>query len=179
VTPTLTDGVVTLRPWRVEDVPALMEICQDPEVQRFTRVPANYTRDDALMYLASKTAREERGELVALAIVDPADDSLLGGIDVRRGEEGRVLIGYMVDPRARGRGVATRAVRLLSRWALAGFGAARVEIHVSVDNPASQAFAERAGLRREGVLRSFIELKGRRHDAVVFSLIPDDVGSAP
>jgi ribosomal-protein-alanine N-acetyltransferase len=179
VTPTLTDGVVTLRPWRVEDVPALVEICQDPEIQRFTRVPPNYTRDDALMYMASKTAREERGELVALAIVDAADDTLLGGIDVRRREEGRAIIGYMVGAPARGRGVATRALRLLSRWALAGLGAVRVEVHVSTENPASQAVAAGAGLHREGVLRSYIELKGRRHDAVVFSLIAQDVGSAP
>jgi hypothetical protein len=29
------------------------------------------------------------------------------------------------------------------------------------------------------VLRSYLELRGRRYDSVVFSLLPDDVGSAP
>jgi RimJ/RimL family protein N-acetyltransferase len=180
VTPTLTDGVVTLRPWRVEDVPALVEICQDPEIQRFTRVPANYTRDDALMYMASKTAREERGELVAFALVDAADEArLLGSIDMRRDEDGRACIGYLLGPEARGRGMATRAVRLLSRWALADLGLARVEIQARPDNPASQRVAERAGFVREGVLRSYQTDMGERHDRVVFSLIPDDVGSEP
>ena len=46
MTPTLTDGVVTLRPWRVEDVDAVVGICQDPEIVRFTRIPVPYTRDE-------------------------------------------------------------------------------------------------------------------------------------
>jgi RimJ/RimL family protein N-acetyltransferase len=177
VTPTLTDGVVTLRPWRAEDVDPLVALCDDPEIVRFTRVPTPYTRDDALMFMAQKVAIEERGEAVSLAVVD-ADDRLLGSIDVRRGTDGRASIGYLVGAGARGRGVASRATRLLARWALAEWGVARLEIHVRPDNPASQRVAERAGFTREGVLRSYLELRGRRYDSVVFSLLPDDVGSA-
>jgi RimJ/RimL family protein N-acetyltransferase len=178
VTPTLTDGVVKLRPWRVEDVPALVEICQDPEIQRFTRVPEPYTKDDALMYLAQQTAREQRGEVAAFAIADAADDMLLGSIDVRRLDDGRASIGYLLGASGRGRGVATRAVRLLSRWVLAELGVARLEIHARPDNPASQRVAERAGFTREGVLRSYQVDNGERHDRVVFSLLPKDIGSA-
>jgi RimJ/RimL family protein N-acetyltransferase len=179
VTPTLTDGVVTLRPWRAEDVDPLVALCDDPEIVRFTRVPTPYTRDDALMYLAQQVAVEERGEATAFAIADAADDRLLGSIDVRRGTDGRATIGYLVGAAARGRGVASRATRLLSRWALAQWGVARLEIHVRPDNPASQRVAEHAGFTREAVLRSYLELRGRRYDSVVFSLLPDDVGSAP
>ena len=177
MTPTLTDGVVTLRPWRADDVDALVELCDDPEIVRFTRVPSPYTRDDALMFLAQKVAAEEQGELVACAIVDAADDRLLGSIDVRRGPDGRAAVGYLVGAGDRGRGVASRATRLLSRWALTEWGVARLEIHVQPDNPASQRVAERAGFRREGLLRSYLEVKGRRHDSVVFSLLPEDIGS--
>jgi RimJ/RimL family protein N-acetyltransferase len=179
VTPTLTDGVVTLRPWRADDVDPLVAICEDPEVVRFTRVPAPYTRDDALMFLAQQVASEERGDSVACAIVDGADGPLVGGIDLRRASDARAVLGYLVGAPARGRGVASRAARLLSRWALREWGVARVEIHVRPDNPASLRVAERAGFTREGVLRSYLEVRGRRYDSVVFSLIPDDVGSAP
>ncbi|MDQ6915579.1 MAG: GNAT family N-acetyltransferase [Actinomycetota bacterium] len=175
----MTDGVVTLRPWRPEDVDPLVALCDDPEIVRFTRVLTPYTRDDALMYLAQQVAAEERGEAVALALVDAADDRLVGSVDLRRASDGRASLGYLVGAAARGRGVATRAARMLSRWALAEWGVARVEIHVQLDNPASQRVAERAGFVREGVLRSYLEVKGRRHDSVVFSLVPDDVGSAP
>jgi RimJ/RimL family protein N-acetyltransferase len=177
VIPTLTDGVVTLRPWRADDVDPLVALCDDPEIVRFTRVPTPYTHDDALMFLAQQVAVEERGEAASLAIVDSGDDRLLGSIDVRRAPDGRATIGYLVGAPDRGRGVASRATRLLSRWALAEWGVARLEIHVRPDNPASQRVAERAGFTREGVLRSYLELRGRRYDSVVFSLLADDVGS--
>jgi RimJ/RimL family protein N-acetyltransferase len=173
----LTDGKIALRPWQPEDVDPLVEICQDLEVQRFTSVPADYRREDALMFMAQKVAAEQRGDAVSFAIVDARQDRLLGSIDVRRRDDHRASIGYLVAAPARGRGVATRAVRLLSRWALAELPVARLEIHVRPDNPASQAVARRAGFTREGVLRAHLEIKGRRYDSVVFSLLADDVGS--
>jgi RimJ/RimL family protein N-acetyltransferase len=179
VTPTLTDGVVTLRPWRADDVDALVEICDDPEIVRFTRVPTPYTRDDALMFMAQQVAAQESGALASFAVADAADDRLLGSIDVRRGPDSRATVGYLVGAAARNRGVASRAARLVSRWALAELGVARVEIHVRPDNPASQRVAERAGFTREGVLRSYLEMRGERYDSVMFALLPDDVGSAP
>ena len=178
MTPTLTDGVVTLRPWRVEDVDAVVGICQDPEIVRFTRIPVPYTRDDALLFLAQQVAQEQRGDVASFAIADAAGESVLGSIDVRPTAEGRATIGYLVAAPARSHGVASRAVRLLSRWALEDLGLARLEIQVRPDNPASQRVAERAGFRREGVLRSYLESRGERHDAMIFSLLPEDVGSA-
>ena len=174
----LTDGVIALRQWRPDDVDAVVAMCQDAEIQRFTSVPANYTRDDALLFMAQQVAAEQRGSAVSLAIVDADRDDLLGSIDVRRQDGGRATIGYLVAGPARGRGVATRAVRLLSDWALRELGVARLEIYVRPDNPASQAVAERAGFAREAVLRSHLQIKGRRYDAVVFSRAADDVGSA-
>jgi len=84
-------------------------------------------------------------------------------------------IGYWVAPEARRQGVATRSVRLLSRWALGLLGLARVEVRVDVENTASQQVAEAAGFTREGVLRSRAESKGRRWDEVMFSLLPADL----
>ncbi len=72
--------------------------------------------------------------------------------------------------------MATRAVRLLSRWALTELGLSRVQLGTYIDNYASQRVAERCGFVREGVLRSYIEVKGCRHDVVMFSLLPDDLG---
>jgi RimJ/RimL family protein N-acetyltransferase len=81
----------------------------------------------------------------------------------------------MVGPAARGRGVATTALRLASRWALRDLGVARVQLATHVENTASQRVAERAGLRREGVLRSWEELRGTRIDLVMFSLVASDL----
>jgi RimJ/RimL family protein N-acetyltransferase len=75
---------------------------------------------------------------------------------------------------ARGRGVASRAVALLARFAFDQLGAARVQLLTESDNVASQRVAEKAGFTREGTLRSFLDFKGRRRDAVMFSLLPGD-----
>jgi RimJ/RimL family protein N-acetyltransferase len=75
----------------------------------------------------------------------------------------------------RGHGAATRAVRLLARWAFDDLGIARLELTCGPDNTASQRVAERCGFTREGVLRSHMPFKGGRRDTVMFSLLPGEL----
>ena len=172
----LSDGVVTLRPWREADIPAIVEMCDDPEVARFTRVPSPYSEQDAREFLAGEVMAHEMS--FAIVSVDDEDD-VLGSMGLHDAGEGRGQIGYLVAARARRRGVASRALRLLAEWALTEAGLPRVQLFTRVDNVASQRVAERAGFRREGVLRSHMLLKGERHDAVIFGLVAEDVASAP
>jgi RimJ/RimL family protein N-acetyltransferase len=167
----LTDGVVALRAWRQEDAPAVVRMCQDREIARFTRVPSPYTEEDARDFLE----RHEEEEL-GFAIVKADDhDEVLGSIGLRDAGEGRGQLGYLVAAHARRRGVASRAVRLLAEWAMTEAGRPRVQIFTRVDNTASQRTAEKAGFRREGVLRAYMLLKGERHDAVIFGMTPEDL----
>ena len=69
----------------------------------------------------------------------------------------------------------TRAVRLASEWALGEGGIARLQLWAEPENLASQAVAARSGYRREGVLRKYDEIGGRRVDSVMFSLLPEDL----
>jgi RimJ/RimL family protein N-acetyltransferase len=128
--------------------------------------------------VARAPAAREAGEQLQLVIADARDDRLLGTAGVLRPDwEHRVAeIGYFVVPQARGRGAATRAVRMLGRWAVTHLGLARVSCDVDVENVASLRVAQRAGFVREGVLRSLIEAKGRRWTVVVHSLLPEDLG---
>ena len=73
------------------------------------------------------------------------------------------------------RGAAPRAVRLLAAHGLGGVGLQRIEVIPYTDNPASQRVAEKAGCRREGVLRSYFLAHGVRHDCVMYALTPDDL----
>jgi RimJ/RimL family protein N-acetyltransferase len=169
VLPTLTDGVVTLRPWRPEDADALVAACQDPEIPRWTRVPAPYARDDALRFLAGVEAEAATGRTAGLAGVD-AEGALLGSFSVmavdRRRGSGEV--GYWVVREARGRGVATHAVRLLASWARHDLGLAHLEILAHLENAASIGVAERAGFRATGELRA-VDEAGEPRDYRVFA----------
>ena len=112
--------------------------------------------------------------LIAWAVVARASGELLGSIsllDLGSAAE----IGYWVKAEARGCGVATRALRLVSRYALEQEKRPRVQLTAEPENVGSQRVAEKAGFRREGVLRAWMEFKGRRRDAVMYSLLPQDL----
>ena len=78
-------------------------------------------------------------------------------------------IGYHLAPEARGRGLATAALRLLSDWSLRALPVARLQLTTHLDNPASQRVAEKAGYTREAVLRAWADQRGdpRRPDHVL------------
>jgi RimJ/RimL family protein N-acetyltransferase len=170
-----TDGVVTLRAFREDDLRAIVEACRDPEVVRWTRVPDPYGESDAREFLAQTETSRRRGTELGAAIADAESGEYLGSVAVRVDERdgGRGDIGYLVAPWARRRGVAVRAVRLLTDHAFRELGLGRIEITVHPDNTASQRVAERAGYTREAVLRSYITMRDGRHDAVMFSRLAE------
>jgi RimJ/RimL family protein N-acetyltransferase len=166
---------VALRPPRHLDAPAVADACRDPQIHRWTFIPQPYRLEDAQGWIAAQDGARATGESLALLAVDVRDDGLLGavGLTVRSREHDRLEIGYWTAAEARGRGVATRAVRLLSGWALDALGAGRVELVPFLGNAASCRVAERAGYRREGVMRAYFVHGGRPVDAVMYALVAD------
>ena len=172
------EGIV-LRPWRDDDAPAIIAACQDPEIVRWLPViPSPYGEREAREYLEQCRLNWELGETYNFAIVDEAGE-LLGSIamSVRRFSVGH--IGYWVVPAARRRGVASKALQTLCRWAVDELGLKRLELMTDPDNVASQGVAEKAGFQREALLRSNLEYRdGSRRDSVMFSLLPEELGRA-
>jgi RimJ/RimL family protein N-acetyltransferase len=81
-----------------------------------------------------------------------------------------------VAAEARGRGVCTSALRLVSRMALDDLDVQRMELITDPDNVASQRVAEKVGYRREGILRAHLRHPdGRIRDSVMFSLLPGEL----
>lgn len=148
-----------------------------------------------MAWIEGQWRRHEDGAGISLAIADAESDEALGCIGVLfrpqpgtvptahgdglvfAPQPGTVGLGYWVLKRARGRGLATRAVGLLVRWALLDAGMTRIEALVEPDNTPSQRVVEHAGFCREGHLRSYLDLQldGRRSDALVYSLLRDDL----
>jgi RimJ/RimL family protein N-acetyltransferase len=83
--------------------------------------------------------------------------------------------GIVLWPEARGRGIGTRAQRMLARYLFAHSLAARVESDTDVDNIAEQRALEKAGFTREGVLRSYAFRDGAWRDAVIYSVLRTDL----
>lgn len=172
--PTLTDGSIVLRPWRDSDADDVYRACQDPQIQRWTRVPVPYTTKDATGFVGGYSHQPWQDRTGApFAIVAAGTDELLGAIGLVTIDPDNLVgeVGYWIAPWARGRKAAQRAARLLSDWALADGGLARVEILVDPENIASRAVAERLGCDFEGILRSKVLHKGQRRDLAVYALV--------
>jgi RimJ/RimL family protein N-acetyltransferase len=166
---------VVLRGWRIDDVPAVAAACQDGEIERWLPlVPQPYTEDDARFYVEDCIRAED--DRRPFAITDASTGDVIGSIDMHINRLQTGHIGYWVAAHARGRGVASDALRALSRWAFESLGLGRVELVTDPENVASQRVAERAGFQREGILRSIIlERDGSRRDGVMFSLLPGEL----
>lgn len=173
----LADGRVLLRPPSLADVAAVTAACQDLAIARWTTVPAPYTASDAVFFVEQVSdAGWARGTDATFVVTDPLDGTLLGacalkGIDRA---QGRGEIGYWITAAARGRGVATAAVRLVCAWAFDGVvgpGLARVDWRAFVGNEGSRRVAERCGFTVDGLLRSSFCHRGARQDEWIGGLL--------
>ncbi|OHV37668.1 MULTISPECIES: GNAT family N-acetyltransferase [Pseudofrankia] len=152
----ITAGALHLRPWRPDDADAVFAVCQDPEIQRWTRVPVPYRREDAVGFVAAITQVGWRtGTGAHLAVVDATTGGLLASVglaDMRDADGlpgvapgGDAEVGYWCAPDARGRGVTTGAVRALCRWGFGGLGLARIRWMALTGNEGSRRVAVKAG----------------------------------
>jgi RimJ/RimL family protein N-acetyltransferase len=168
----LSDGIVTLRQWTEADAPAIVEcIDGDEEITRWLdQIPQPYGLEHALAYIRGIAES-------SLAIVD-AGGRVLGSIGVRWNEPGDVgEVGYWLRADARGSGVTSRALLLISRSALSRDGVGRLQLRAAVENAASRRVAEKAGFRLEGVLRAahWSPRLERRVDWAMYSLLPGEL----
>ena len=168
------EGVV-LRPWRIEDVPAVAAACQDAEIARWLAfVPQPYTEEHARFYV--QDCMDAPDERKPFAITDTETGAVIGSIDMHINRMHTGHVGYWLAAEARGRGLTSAALRALSLWAFRELGLGRVELVTDPDNIASQRVAEKAGFTREGVLRSIlVNRDGSRRDGVMFSLLPGEL----
>jgi RimJ/RimL family protein N-acetyltransferase len=173
--PPLGDGEIVLRTRRESDVAAIAQASQDPETRR--------RLNDAPVAPATERESVERAERqwaagtgAPFVIADAGDGQPLGLLNVQFGDDDEVAsLAVSVFPEARGRGVASKALRLAALWGLRELGLARVVAEAAVDNRASIRAIEKAGFHREGTLRAHCKTHGERHDCVMFSLVAGDL----
>src|SRR5262245_29919256 len=153
----------------MDDVPALVAACNDEEIRRWLPlIPSPYTEEDARTFIEGKVPDVGRRQF---AITE--DGAVVGAIGLDVSESIRQgTIGYWCARAARGRGVTTRALRLLSKHALDDLGLERLQLFTDPDNHASQRVAEKVGYQREGTVRSHLPQRdGSRRDSIAFSLL--------
>ena len=145
----LTIDELILRPWHPADAAAVFEVCQDPEIARWVTIPQPFLPADADAFIENATSMWRDGT--------------------------GAPFGLWLAPEGRGRGVGTRALRLVADWTFATTEAIRLDAYIMVGNEASNRMTERAGFQREGIARAWdLHHDGVPVDCVVYSRIRGD-----
>lgn len=150
-----------------------------PRLRSRRRSPVPDSNPQAQAWLSKLRSDREAGRRLELAIVAAGDLSPVGPVSLQDFEHGSASLRYWLAPMARGRGVATCAVKLLVGWGFQHLALARLWLQVEPENVASQRVAERCGFVREGRLRSHLESRdGGRLDVLIYGLLPGELRKA-
>jgi RimJ/RimL family protein N-acetyltransferase len=152
--PPLVDGELRLRPWTTDDASALAAAWADPEIVRWTGVPAARSEQAARRWIAGDERR--RAGRLSLDLVIDVDGAVAGEVGITRFHhpEHAPEMGWWVAAEHRGRHRASRAVRLLADWAMDHLTPA-LEAVCDPANPASGAVARNAGFVLDGAIWRF------------------------
>ncbi|MBY8840023.1 GNAT family N-acetyltransferase [Streptomyces sp. SP2-10] len=160
-----------LQPWQAEEFLAHVDRGRE-FIGRFNGLP-DVVEDvaGARAFLEAYAGKEasDTGLIRAIRL----DGTLVGAVILRRLDvpQGTAEAGCWLEPAAVGRGLVTRATRLLIDWAVRERGVHRVEWWVSAGNAPSIAVARRLGMRKEAVLRESYLYRGERHDEEIWSVL--------
>jgi ribosomal-protein-serine acetyltransferase len=177
---TFTRENVTLRRYQSDDAPLLFEAVRE-SVRELSAWMSwcnpSYSRVDSETSVRTRQTEWAQGERYSFVISDSATGRFLGGVGLNFINRAHKFanLGYWVRTSSTRRGVATAAVRLAAGFGLGELGLNRVEIVVATGNVPSQRVARKAGACSEGVLRQRLWLHDQSHDAVMFSLVAEDL----
>jgi RimJ/RimL family protein N-acetyltransferase len=160
--PTLTDGVVTLRGFRSDDLDAMVETCNDPLIRQWSSLPQPYERKHAEGWLARSEAGWSDGSHYQFGIEH--NGRLIGDVNLRPQHARLAEVGFSLAAAARGQGFMTRALRLVLPW---GFHHARIDVvhwRAHVGNWASRRVAWAVGFRVDAVVPGLLEQRGNLVD---------------
>jgi RimJ/RimL family protein N-acetyltransferase len=145
--PALSDSEVVLRPWTENDIDAVVRAAADPAIVRWSHLPSPFDRAGVRQWFHAMAPDRAAGTALKMKIAGADEDRLLGAIALMRidWETRSAELGYWLAASARGRGAATRAIGLLTRWALTELRLHRIDAIPDLDNDPSRLVLERCG----------------------------------
>jgi len=176
----LTDGVITLRPYRVSDIDSVYEAARESISELSVWMSwchPDYSIEETRTWIESQPDKWGKGAEYNFAISYNTGPLCLGGCGLHVIDRGCGIanLGYWVRTSQTNKGIATAATLLLAQFAFNELRLNRVELTIAVDNQASLRVADKAGATKEGILRNIVIKSDTPSDAVVFSLIPQDL----
>jgi [ribosomal protein S5]-alanine N-acetyltransferase len=166
----LATARLELRPWRIDDVEAVLAYADDAQWARYLPVPWPYLRQHAVEFIARQLLLDRQLH-PSWAIV--SSQKVIGGINIRFLAEHRAAsIGWSMARRVWGQGLVTEAASSVIDAAFAGHGKLnRIEASADLRNLASRRVMEKLGMKHEGVLRQSRVARGELIDMAYYSVV--------
>lgn len=167
---------VALRPAVPRDADLLRQWRCEPSVRRFqplNELPTAQLRSDVSGQRVSDLYRG-RGEKFQWIVQVDGQPAGWVTLVVSNWEHGLAEVGYALSTQYQNRGVMTEALHILLGDVFVNSLVERVEARCAVENVASQRVLEKCGFAREGYLRSYFKLRGRRVDNYLYALLRDE-----
>lgn len=174
-----SDGI-SIRRYQVTDIPLLYEAVRESISEISPWLPwchPDYAMEDSSTWVLSRDEAWANEVECSFVITDAQTGAFLGAVGLNQFNRDHQFanLGYWVRSSRAGRGVATTATLLTARFGLRKLALQRIEILAAVGNRPSQRVAEKAGAKKEGVLRNRLSLRAVPQDAVMYSLIASDL----
>lgn len=110
-------------------------------------------------------------------VFDAVTNRLIGHISlysIKRLPFSSGFIGYSIDEKEIGRGLATEIVYLVTKFAFEKVSLHRVEAYVSPRNTGSVKVLEKSGYTQEGLLRKLLYINGVWEDHYLYAALEDE-----
>ncbi len=168
------EGIV-LRPWSESDARKLSLIADNKNISDNLRdgFPFPYSLNDAKIWLESIISENTPPRFFAILF----DNVIVGSIGIvtktdiyRKNFE----IGYFLDEKHWGKGIATKAIKAATSYAFSNFDVVRVYAEPFADNPGSRKALEKAGFTLEATLRRNVIKNGIVKDSCIYSVLKED-----
>jgi len=170
---------LTLRPFRLEDVPDVTAYTMRPEFIRYLPLPPQTPASTAeFVRRAVDDGQPDKNSNWKFAIQIGEDPRLVGTIRVgiREAEHRQGDVGYALNPDFWGRGIITEALSCLLAFGFDELDLMRIWATADARNIASWAVMERAGMKREGLMRRHRFHQGEWCDSVLYAAVAGDPG---
>nr|GEX42679.1 acyl-CoA N-acyltransferases (NAT) superfamily protein [Tanacetum cinerariifolium] len=160
---------LTLRPFKLSDADDLLLYVGDDQVTKFLRWETLNTKDEALTFIKDVCIPHRWRRSICI------DDRSIGFVSTFYDDGHKADIGYGLAAKYWGQGIATAAVKMAVKMVLMDFpDIVRLQAFTDVENIGSQRVLEKAGFKKEGLLRKYTLLKGCIKDTLVYSFLSEE-----
>lgn len=140
--------------------------------------PIFYTVEGQKTRIKEIAINEKQGKEFSFGIFAPKSSEIIGFItlyEFRRYPFKSALIGYSIDESWTKRGIATEAVKLLTKFGLKKLNIHRIEAYVSPKNIGSMKVLGNVGYTQEGLLRELLHIRDKWEDHYLYSFLDSEV----